>query len=266
MAIDSSLFAATIPAATYTTGDIIPMGCIRGPAIVRDGYGHAKLKRFITITNAASASFVVRVKNSNWVDSMSNPALGVSETTFGNESGAVQSGQDAPLTPNSGWEVTAVCIAGGTEANAADIACIIDVDYPSVAAVQDPKAVQGFPVTIEDNYTHTITAKGALASAPVWATFNVDFLKAGSKYLLTEASFKDSGSSTFGFISLSGAAGQSGLERIIPVRAGSAAGLRYSLDYSTPLVKGPMNINILSVGTAGTSSAYTYFDFVKKSV
>lgn len=266
MAIDTSLYAAKIPAATYSVGDVVPLGIIRGPSVVRDGYGTAILKRIITVANTATAQFAVHVKNSNWVDDMSNPALGSTETLFGNESGAVQSGQDCPLVPNSGWMVTAECIIAGTEANDADVACLIDVDYPSVAAVQNPKQSKGNPVTIDAQYSHTITGKGSLATAPVWATYNVDILKAGYKYLLTEASFRDTGTSLFGFISISGAAGQAGLERIIPVRSGNLSGLRYSLDYSTPLVKGPMNINILSVGTAGASSAYTYMDFVQKKM
>lgn len=265
MAIDSSLFAATIPAATYAVGDKIPMGCIRGPALVRDGYGGAKLKRIVTVGNTAAAAFKVTVKNSNWVDPMSNPALPPDATCFGNESGSIQSGQDAPLTPNSGWEVIAECITAGTETADADVACLIDVDYPAVAAVQNPKNVTGNPVTIDMAITHTNTAKGVLASGAVWTTVNVDFLKAGSKYLLTEASFT-AASTNIGFISVSGAAGQAGLERIIPVRPGNIGGLKYSLDYSTPLVKGPMNINLCSVGTAGSVSAYTYFDFVKKSM
>lgn len=266
MAIDSSLFAATIPAATYAVGDVVPLRIIRGPAIVRDGYGAAKLKRIITVGNLAGATFKIIVKNSNWVDSISNPALTPDATAFGNASGAIQAGQDAPLVPNSGWEVIAQCIYAGTEANDADVACLIDVDYPAVAAVLNPRNVQGMPVTIDKEISHTVTAKGVLATAAIWTTVNVDFLKAGSKYLLTEASFKDSGTSLMGFISISGAAGQAGLERIIPFRSGSIAGLRYFLDYSTPLVKGPMNINLCSVGSAGASTAYTYFDFVKKSI
>lgn len=265
MAIDSSLFGAVIPAAAYAAGDKISLGIIRGPAIVRDGYGAAVLKRMIVAANTAASTWKVIVKNSNWVDSFSNLALAASETTFGNDSGAVQAGNDAPLTPNSGWEVIAECVAAGTEAADADVMCLLDVDYPQVAAIYNPRSVRGFPVTIDGEYAHIVAAKGTITSAQ-WATYNVDFLKAGAKYLLTEASFKDSAASTFGFVSISGAAGQNGLERIIPVRSGNVNGLRYVLDYSTPLVKGPMNINIMSVGTAAaTSNAYVYFDFVKKS-
>lgn len=266
MAIDSSLFAATIPAATYAIGDKIPMGCIRGPAIVRDGYGAAILKRIVTVTNLTTAMFKVTVKNSNWVDSMSNPALTPDATCFGNESGSIQSGQDAPLVPNSGWELTAECIGAGTEANAVDIACLIDVDYPAVAAVQNPKNVKGYPVTIDMQIPHTITGTGTLATGATWTSINVDILKAGSKYLLTEASFTSGATTRIAFLSISGAAGQSGLERIVPVRPNNVGGLRFSLDYSTPLVKGPMSINLCSVGTAGPVTAYTYFDFVKKSL
>lgn len=266
MAIDSSLFAAVVPSGTYAVGDRVPMACIRGPAIVRDGYGPAKLKRVIVCGNQSGATFKITVKNSNWVDELSNPCISATETTFGNESGAVQSGNDAELVPNSGWAVVAECIAAGTESADSDVACLLDIDYPSVAAVFNPRSVKGVPVTIDGSYAHTIAAKGTITSAQ-WATYNVDFLKAGYKYLLTEASFKDAAASSFGFVSISGAAGQAGLERIIPVRSGNINGLRYVLDYSTPLVKGPFNINLMSVGTTAVSTnAYTYFDFVKKSM
>lgn len=264
MAIDTSMYAAKIPAATYAVGDKIPMKIIRGPAVVRDGYGRAILKRIVTVANTSQTAWKINVKNSNWVDELSNPALVQSETTFANESGAVQSGQDCDLMPNSGWDVVAECIYAGTEASDLDIACLIDIDYPKIAAVLNPKNVQGFPVTIDGVFSHTITGTGLLADSPKWTTYNVDVFKAGSKYLLTEAFFRDD--STFGFMSISGAAGQAGLERIIPVRSKSVSGLRYSLDYSTPLVKGPMNINLLSVGTAGTANAYVYMDYVKKPV
>lgn len=264
MAIDTSMYAAVIPAATYAVGDKIPLACIRGPSIVRDGYGAAILKRIFTGSTTANAFFAIKVKNSNWVDGMSNVAQSASDTSvLANESGAIQNGQDVDLMPNSGWEVVAECIVAGTEANAADVFCLIDVDYPRVAAVQNPKAAKGYPVTIDGQYSHTITGKGTLATGAVWDTFNIDVLKAGSRYLLTEAGLRDP-TNGFGFVSISGAAGQAGLERIIPTRTAATGGMRYSLDYSTPLVKGPMNLNILSIGTAGSTTAYVYMDFVKK--
>lgn len=264
MAIDTSMYAATIPAATYAVGDVVNLGVIRGPAIVRDGYGAAKLKRIFTGSTVSNAVFAIHVKNSNWVDELSNIAQSAADVAvLANESGAIQSGHDITLTSNSGWQVYAECIVAGTETVDGDVFALIDVDYPSVAAVQNPKAANGFPVTISDFYTHTITAKGALASAAVWDTYNIDIFKAGSRYLLTEAGLRDT-TAGFAFISVSGAAGQAGLERIIPSRASAAGGMRYSLDYSTPLVKGPMNLNILSIGTAGSTSAYVYMDFVKK--
>ena len=95
MAIDSTLMAAKIPAATYAIGDRVPLAVIRGPAIVRDGYGAAKLKRIFTGATTSTVPFIIKVKNSNWVDEMSNLAAGASDNTvLGNESGAIQSGQD----------------------------------------------------------------------------------------------------------------------------------------------------------------------------
>lgn len=266
MAIDTTMLAATIPSGTYAVGDTIALDVCRGPKIVRDGYGPAKLKRILTFSGTTSVWKVI-VKNSNWVDEMSNLGIPYSaETLLGNESGAIQSGQDADLMPNSGWSVIGVCVGAGTESNDADLICLIDVDYPSIAAVENPKTVKGEPVTVDGTYAITINARGTAKSA-TWMTQNSDFLKAGYKYLLTEASVRPAGTtSLLAFVSISGAAGQAGLERIIPARP-SLAGLKYSMDFSTPLVKGPMNVNVMAVGTAlSTTTAYVYFDFVKKKI
>lgn len=266
MAIDTTMFAGTIAAATYAVGDRIPLGVIRGPKVVRDGYGKANLKRIFTGNNAASTVWAVHVKNSNWVDEMSNVAGFANDVTYlSAQSGAIQAGQDMDLQPNSGWDVYAECIIAGTEAAAADVFALIDIDYPSVAAVQNPKQAKGAPVTVASIYNRTPTAKGTLASAANWATYNIDVLKAGSRYLLTEAAALEPSNNSTGFISISGAAGQAGLERIIPTRTANG-GSKYPVDYSTPLVKGPMNLNILSIGPASAVATYVYMDFVKKAM
>lgn len=262
MAIDSTMFAAQIPAATYAVGDRISLGVIRGPSVVRDGYGLAKLKKIFTYSNVTSSMWKVSVKNSNWVDEVSNPATALSEAGLAETSGTIQKGHNANLTPNSGWQVVAECIVAGTEAADADIITLIDIDYPSVAAVYDPRNVDGLPVTIDGSYSVTLTAKGSATNA-VWTTYPLDVLKAGYKYLLTEASYYAGG--LIGFMSISGAAGQSGLERIIPCRSANLQGMRYLLDYSTVLVKGPFNLNLMGLAaSATTTAAYTYMDFVKK--
>lgn len=267
MAIDTTLFCAQIPTGTYAAGDKIQMANVRGPAVVRDGYGKAILKRILTIADDSSISgyFKVTIKNSNWVDEMSNPeiAAGSAETVLSPNSSSVQQGQDLPLTPNSGWDIYAECLSAVTTTKDTDIFTLIDIDYPAVAAIEDPKKVVGYPVTIDGNFTITPTTAGSGASL-AWTTHNIDPLKAGSKYLLTEASFSAFASASLGFMSISGASGQAGLERIIPCRAGASSGLRYPIDYATPLVKGPMNLNFAVIGSA--TSVYAYMDFVKKSI
>lgn len=266
MAIDTTLFAAPVPAGTYAIGDRINLGVIRGPAIVRDGYGPATLKRIVALASNGNIPVSIHIKNSNWVDDLSNIAIdATNDTALSKESSSTQSGQECALVPNSGWEVYAIVIAAVTTTAPYDLFALIDVDYPRVAAVQNPQNVDGFPITIEFNNTisHTITAEGS-SNAAVWDSFNVDVFKAGSKYLMTQAGFRDL-TSRCGFMSISGAAGQAGLERIIPVKSGPGiTGMKFLLDYSTPLVKGPMNLNLMSVGTAGTATAYVYMDYVKK--
>lgn len=267
MAIDTSLYVCQIPAAAYAKGDKIQMGCIRGPSVVRDGYGSAILKRILTIADATAVSgyFKVVIKNSNWVDEMSNPEIAApsAETVLSPNSSSVQQGQNLPLVPNSGWDIYAECISAVTTTAGADIFTLIDIDYPKVAAIEDPSKVIGYPVTIDGDYTVTPTAAGSAATM-AWNTINVDKFKAGYKYLLTEASFSAFTSATLGFMSISGASGQAGLERIIPCRAGASSGLRYPIDYATPLVKGPMNLNFALIGSATT--VYAYMDFVKKAL
>lgn len=266
MAIDTTLYAAAVPAAAYVVGDRISLGAIRGPAVVRDGYGRAILKRIAVMTDVSAISgfFKVVIKNSNWVDELSNIdiAPATAETAFAPNSSAIQQGQDLPLVPNSGWDVYLECVFAITTTSPADVFALIDIDYPAVAAIEDPTKVVGYPVTVDDIYTVSPTTAGS--GTLTWNTFNVDIFKAGSKYLLTEAAFTSSATTTLGFISVSGAAGQAGLERIIPVRSSVASGLKYPLDYATPLVKGPMNLNIAVVGSA--TSVYAYLDFVKKSM
>ena len=266
MAIDSSMFAANLPAGTYTAGDIIPLKNVRGPAIVRDGYGAALLKRMIcgTVRSTAAAKIIghVVVKNSNWVDEMANIAAPVSAVALAENSSNIQRGHDSKLTPNSGWEVKFIVDETATTTAANDVFCVLDVDYPSVQAVQNPRTAPGTPCTIVRNDTVTTGAIGSIESAP-WTTVNVDFLKAGFRYLLTEMGAYSSAVG-MGFISISQAAGQQGLERIIPCIPADSGYMRYLLDYSTPLVKGPMNLNYLMLAASATSvSILTEIDWVK---
>lgn len=265
MALDSSLFACQIPAQAYAVGDTIPMGCIRGPAVVRAGYGNAYLKKVFTTALNGVAGFKVVVKNSNWVDDMSNHGIGMSETSLEDNSSNVQRGHDCPLVPNSSWQVYLQCIKAGTETTASQAFALIDVDYPSVSSIKNPRTEQGSPVTIDwAGLAVTVSAATGNPANITWSTMNVDIFKAGYRYLLDQASFKTDSSSVMGFIEISGAAGQNGLTRIIPCRSGSAASIKYLIDYSTPLVKGPMNIAVAVTGTAGSDNVYLYTDWVKR--
>lgn len=267
MAIDTTMFGVSIAAGTYAKGTILPMPNLRGPSVVRDGYGPAYLKRLFCIScNTAGGAAVkghVVFKNSNWVDMAANIVTGPSGISLADNASNIQKGHDAPLQVNSGWDVSFVFDDAATTTAAQDIVALIDIDYPSVQAVQNPRESVGLPVTIVREDSITQIAYGNLSSA-VWTTINVDFLKAGSKYMLTEIGAIIPNSNV-SFVSISGAAGQNGLERIIPVMAGAGGYLRYLLDYSTPLVKGPMNLNYLSIATsAGTATTVTEIDWVKK--
>ena len=267
MAIDTSMYVKNLPIGTYTKGDVIPLVNFRGPAIVRDGYGDAFLKRIMCgQSSGASTARVpghIVVKNSNWVDEVANMAAPATAITLAETSSNIQRGHDCKLTRNSGWEVKFIVDETVTTTAANDLFCLIDIDYPSVQAVKDPRSAPGTPVTIVRDDTVTTIARGTIESG-VWTSFNVDILKAGFRYLLTELGiFTTTATGGVGFVSISQAAGQQGLERIIPAIA-DLTFMRYLLDYSTPLVKGPMNINYLIIAaTAASTPVTTELDWVK---
>lgn len=265
MAIDTSMFVKNLPIGTYTQGDVIPLVSFRGPAIVRDGYGAAYLKRVMCGMSRGTAGSKIAghvvIKNSNWVDEVANMAAPASVVMLSENSSNIQRGHDCKLQPNSGWEVKFVVDETVTTTAANDLYCLIDIDYPSVQAVKNPREAAGTPMSIIRNDTITATGIGSIESA-TWTTFNVDFLKAGYRYLLTEMGIYSSNGGV-GFLSISGAAGQQGLERIIPAITDPSY-MRYFLDYSTPLVKGPMNLNYLMIaGTAGSTATVAELDWVK---
>ena len=264
MAIDTSMYGVGLPVGTYTAGDRVPLVNVRGPSVVSDGYGAAHLKRIIagnSNTAAAIRGHVV-IKNSNWVDEIANLVMGPANVSLAENSSNIQKGHDALLLPNSGWSVEFVVDETITTTAAADIYVLIDVDYPSVQAVQNPREAKGVPCTTMRFDSVNINAYGSITTG-AWNTYNVDILKAGYKYLLVELGGYIP-TSSMAFISISGAAGQNGLERIIPAITVNLSNMRYLLDYSTPLVKGPMNINYFVIGTAGTKTTVVEMDWVKR--
>ena len=265
MAIDTTMFGANLPVGTYTKGDVIPLKNLRGPKVVRDGYGEAILKRIICGQSRGTAAAIVRghvvIKNSNWVDDVSNIAAPLSAISLAETSSNVQRGHDSKLVPNSNWECVFVVDETVTTTSANDVFCLIDIDYPSVQAVKDPRIAPGTPCSNVRDDTATAVAYGSIESI-TWTTYNIDILKAGYRYLLTEMGVYSASGGVL-FVSISGAAGQQGLERIIPCIA-DATYMRYLLDYSTPLVKGPMNLNYaMLTGTAGSATLVTEIDWVK---
>lgn len=271
MAIDSSLFVADIPAGTYNAGDTIELKIKAGPAVVRSGRGSAILKR-VTVgqignVSGSASSWKISAKNSDWVDAMTSVTTSLFDTTALDErAGSIQRGNNCPLTPNSSWTVTAVCNYAVTTTVDNTIFAIIDVDYPSVAAIVDPDELTGIPATIE--YVSGTVNGYALgsATAAAWNTENTDIFKAGYEYALQKMEF--TGISAVGFIALANAAGMGGLCRIIPISPQSAS-IKNKVEYATKLVKGPMDIQFMlfaNSGTAITGNVDLLMDFVKRRV
>ena len=272
MAIDSSLFMVDIPAGTYAAGDKVTLNIKAGPSVVRSGRGAALLKRMtvgiIGNTSGSTTGWKISAKNSDWVDPMTSMTVSLFEyTALDERNAAIQRGNDCPLTPNSSWEVTAECIAGGTTTVDNSIFALLDIDYPAVSSIIDPDNIPGIPATIEYNYPAAISIN-ALGSAGTssWEDVNVDIFKAGYEYALQKIEM--AGIYGAGFVALANAAGMAGLCRIIPLSS-QPPSIRNKIEYATKLVKGPMDIKILlfnNSGTATTGTPNLLMDFVKRKV
>ena len=275
MAVDSSLFGAKIPAGNYAVGDKLQLSIVSGPANVRSGRGTAILKRIIGgIIGEASGTvsyWKIKVKNSDWIDEAQCMTAPLSQGTFLDQhSGAVRLGNNTTLTPNSAWVVEAECMFGVTTTIANSLFLIIDIDYPQVSSIIDPDELMGTPASIDYSVTTDLMGCGGLVGA-AWQVDNVDYFKAGFQYALEEISIfgNTSGGYARGFISLSNAAGMGGLSRIIPVNADNSA-IRQTIQYATPLVKGPMDVKTMlfsndNTAVTGTSISMIH-DYVKRKV
>lgn len=270
--LDVTVFGKTLPAGSYAAGDVVQLGCIDGPKNVRSGRGAAILKR-ITSVMAISASgsmtwWKVHVKNSDWIDDAASLTAALSDpTALDLQSGCVQDGQNCPLTPNSSWEVWAECTSGGTTTIDNSIICTIDIDYPSVAAIVDPKTLVGFPTTITDTITADLQ-KADIESAK-WTSHSVDLFKAGYEYALVKPEIRSSNNASSGLIKIADAAGMSGLARVIPIST-PVSNLRNYIEYAGKLVKGPLTIGYMMFSGTGTAvtgaSVELTLDFVKRRV
>lgn len=276
--IDTMAYCVILPPGNYTANVPIEVPVARGPSVVRDGYGTAVLKRIFSTYVCASGNSIrarVTVSNSSWNDEMSNTLSNAvataAYTTLSNNGPAIQNGADCEVTPNSSFTVKVVPISNFTTTVNVRVLVLIDIDYPQIAAVANPREEKGTPMTIvrSDNVTYTPVDVAAID----WNVYNVDIFKAGYRYLMTEAGFTQTAASTvpLGMLAISGTANQAGLVQIIPVIAAPPGCLRYSLDYSTVMVKGPMNIEyaLLSSVTASevTTSAAPVsleLDFIKR--
>ncbi len=274
--IDTTLFGADLPAGTYSIGDMVQLGCVDGPSVVRSGRGAALLKRVtVGLINTASGSFSnwkIYVKNSDWIDPMCSMTTALRTiTALDEKAGSVQRGNDCPLTPNSSWEVWAVAVQTQTTTIANSIFATIDVDYPAVSSIIDPDSLNGIPTTLEISKTVPANASGTLTTSS-WAIANVDIFKAGYEYALQKVEAMGTKSGAFkdvaGFIAISNAAGMGGLKRIMPI-CDNPGCIRNKVEYASKLVKGPMDVSFMlfdATATADTADMNVALDFVKRRV
>jgi len=269
--IDTMLYRAILPAGNYTAGQVVDLALFDGPSVVRDGYGKAVLKKIFTVSdNGAPAGGYVTVKNQNWIDTVANilsSSSGNSGYGILSEDGpAIQSGGDLELQPNSSFIVQYVNPVAVTLGADIDIFCQIDIDFPEVAAVANPQNEKGTPMSIVRTDAFNVFAFGTAAT---WTTYSVDQFKAGYRYLLAQVGANiHSGSSTnvnLMFVKLHGTAQQNGLAQIIPIIPRVSGTNRFHLDYSVPMVKGPMQISYIGFATAAAADAATVeFDYIRR--
>ncbi len=261
MAIDSSLWVADLPSGTYNVGDVVELKCVDGPVNVRSGRGRAVLKNIFVASFNGANYWRIHVKNSDWIDeviSFTNPFN--NDLVLDPQSGCSQDCHDCALMPNSSWQIYAECIQTGAAADNS-IFALIDIDYPDVSAVEDPTKAVGYPTSLDYDVTVPTYAYGAMSSA-AWVGQSVDYFKAGYRYVLDRV--ESFGTAVVGFIAFSNAAGMGGLQRIVPFTH-HINGPRFSIKYSSALVKGPMEIKVKAFTTsAGSQTIHFVHDYVKR--
>lgn len=180
--------------------------------------------------------------------------------------GGIQRGHDCPLTPNSTWEIYAVCQGTVTTTVANSIYALIDIDYPSVSSIVDPDTLPGIPASIDIPISSVpVKAVGNLAGSSA-ATYNVDVFKAGFEYALEKMECVGTTAGFYGFVTIANAAGMGGLKRIMPF-ASNPINIRNKVEYASKLVKGPMDIGFNIFTTSATTDTINLIlDFVKRRV
>lgn len=269
--IDTTLFGVDLPVGTYTKGDVIELKCIAGPNTVRSGRGAANLKMVnsgFLLGAGARSMWKISIKNSDWIDPLENISGQLSEpATLDVRSGCNNFGHNCPLTPNSGWTVTAECLDTVTTTIANSLYALIDVDYPQVASIINPENLQGFPTAIDHAIPNATLAGAGTLTTTGWFKQSVDYMKAGYVYALDKLeSF--SGLGFVGFVSLENAAGMGGLCRIVPVCSAVEA-IKQTIDYASSITKGPMTIGTLlfsNSGSATNDDVLLIFDYVKRKL
>ena len=268
MAVDTTVFAADIPAGTYNVGDVVPLVNIAGPANVRSGRGKAILKQIIGLRLDNVLPFwEIHVKNSDWIDEVISYAGQLTAlTSLDERSGVVQNGCNEDLAQNSGWQAYAVCVLAGTSTSADSVFALIDIDYPQVSAIVDPSQLVGEPTSIKYTKSTVPTYAPGSALAAQWSVENVDYFKAGYEYCLQGIEGIATAATLGGFLAYASAAGMGGLQRIVPLNINVTA-IRPKIRYSSKLVKGPMDVKLMMFHTtAGTSDVFVLNDYVKRKV
>lgn len=268
--IDTMLFAADIVAGSYVAGDKITLKQIYGPAVVRDGLGAPVLKAINTgaLYNGSTFRPMIKykVQNANWNDPIVNSASSLNDPT-GLDQGSTgyQSGNDCELQVNSAFTVEAEWFQPQTTTINDSIFVAIDIEYPAIAGVQDPRGEKGTPCSIEyDMGNINVAALGNLETA-TWTEKSFDSFKAGYRYLMQKMEVNSEVVATlFGFVKISGGASMGGLSRIVPITSLSSA-VSKVITYSPVEVKGPFTVGVMFFTTAAAQGNTTVvMDYVKR--
>lgn len=268
--IDTMLFAADIPADTYAAGDVVTLKQIYGPTVVRDGLGQPVLKAINTgaLYNGSTSRPMIKykVQNANWNDPIINSASSLNDPTGLSEgSTGYQPGNDCPLIVNSAFTVSAEWFQPQTTTIDNSVYIAIDIEYPAIAGVQDPRGEKGTPCSIEYDFDSlSVAALGNLETA-TWTENSFDSFKAGYRYLLQKMEVNSEVLATlFGFVKISGGASMGGLSRIVPITSLSSA-LGKVITYAPVEVKGPFTLGCMFFTTAAaTGNTTVVMDYVKR--
>lgn len=262
---DNVLYHARLTA-NATAGDKVNLSKLIGIENVRKGFGTPVLKSVrahyaIASTDTNTIEGVeISIQNSNWIDAAGLVACNFNDVNAMDRNNlAFMRGRDKALIENSGWIITATMPAWTYNASTApyfDIFVLLEIEYSALEGINTEGATGSPVMKIASNSSVT----GSALSQIMLGSY--DNLLQNVNYVLSEVSMTKGITGTAQFLIVQGFARQSGLMRIVPIKAKGSA---IQIEGSVYLQKQTYNLALLSNVALSSTATQVNLEMIASS-